>query len=69
MYKSPYTGKRDLEGVAFFVIIMTFVLGLCAVIGFLVVQDSNHQTQCVNRGYSYVNGNCLTDKTVVVDND
>jgi hypothetical protein len=37
-------------------------------IGFLVVQDSNHQTECVNAGKVYVDGNCLNaDTTVVTD--
>lgn len=67
MYKSPYTGKRDLEGVAFFVIIMVVILGAMAGIGFLLVQDSNHQTECVNAGKVYVDGNCLNADTTVVD--
>ncbi len=64
-----YKTHRDLEGIAIFVIIMTFVLSFVALIGFLVVQDSNHQTECVNKGYSYIDGNCLTDKATVIDND
>lgn len=63
-----YDGTRDLEGVGFFVIIFMVVAGLITLIGFLVVQDSNHQTECVNAGKVYVDGNCLNaDTTVVAD--
>lgn len=66
MSKNPYTGQRDLEGVALFVILFTFVLGLVLGLGFLLVQDSNHETQCINAGKVYVDGNCLNSNTTVV---
>lgn len=65
--KRHYNGQRDLEGVAFFVIVMTVVLAFIVGIGYMLVQDSNHQTECVNAGKVYVDGNCLSEKTTVVD--
>jgi len=66
--KRHYNGQRDLEGVALFSLLAFVVVALAALIGFLVVQDSNHQTQCINAGKVYVDGNCLnSDTTVVAD--
>lgn len=66
--KRRYNGTYDLEGVGMFVLMFMVVASLIALIGFLVVQDSNHQTECVNAGKVYVDGNCLNaDTTVVTD--
>jgi hypothetical protein len=62
-----YKPQRDLEGVAYFVIIMAVLALFGAVIGFTLVQDSNHQTECVKAGYSYVDGNCLARDTTILD--
>lgn len=67
--KRHYNGQRDLEGVGLFVILFMSVAGMLAVISFMVVQDSNHQSECVNAGKVYVDGNCLSEKTAVGDDD
>lgn len=53
--------KSDPFGVGIFVFAVLAFVGFSLLIGSLVVQDGNLQRECVQKGYSYVDGDCIAD--------
>lgn len=53
--------KADPFGVGMFIVVLIVVVAMIVGLGALIVQDGNLQRECVQKGYSYVDGDCIAD--------
>jgi threonine/homoserine/homoserine lactone efflux protein len=53
--------RSDPFGVGMFAVVLVVVIAMIVGLGALIVQDGNLQRECVQQGYSYVDGDCIAD--------